>query len=456
MMTYLRLLLAHLPAFALGLALVELLYPRRGARHLALKLALAPGLGWGASSALYFFWSLAFTPFSAGYAWLEGGLALALLGWAAWRGWRGAGSCLAWRRPAAAALAAGGVFALGALLLWLRADLQPNGNFDAYATWNLRARFLFLSGAQEWKTAFAPELAWWVHADYPLLWPLTLLRAYLSQQRVLTQAGVLQALIFAWSLLGLALAGMARLRGGWQAALSGLALIGMPWMLNYSAFQQADVPLVFYTLACLVLLLLAQREPAGGLYALAGLAAGCAAWTKNDGAVILLAACAALLACAPRRRNLAAFGLGLVLPLAALLVFKAALAPPGDLLGAQSAAQAAAKLLDPLRYAAIAAALLRLLPGVGGLPWPALAAGLLYLLLAGRDPRQPGLSVLLLPGLTLLGYSVVYLITPQPLEWHLNYSLDRLVFHAFVPALFVWLSLARTPEDLWAALTGRA
>ena len=470
MTLYLRLLLAHLPAFLIGLAMVELLWPRRGPAGGGLKLALAPGLGWGISTALFFLWSQAASPYPRIYPYLEWGFALGLSLAALWSGrkaWthfaRPAAVTLPRLLPGAAALL---VFAAGGLLLWLRADAQPSGNFDAYAIWNMRARFLFLSDARTWKEAFSPALEWWTHADYPLLWPLALLRAYFSQGRILSQAGVFQAWTYGAALLGLFIAGLRSLhpfRSGWQAVVGGMVLLGLPWFVNYTAFQQSDVPLAYFYLATLILLLLYQREAHPGLAALAGLAAGCAAWTKNDGIVFLVAAAACFATLGIRRAKeprlpmpgMAAFGAGLILPLAALLSFKLFLAPPGDLIGAQSIADITAKLLDPSRYLSIGLAIVRAIPTLGGLPWPAAAAGAGYLLLAGfarRVSGPTGARLFMLPSLTLLGYCAVYLITPHTLEWHLGYSLDRLLFHLLIPALFLALVLVRSPEELAAHL----
>ena len=464
MTIYLRLLLTHLPAFLIGLAMVELLWPRRGPADGWLKLSLAPGLGWGISTALFFFWSLAASPYARAYDFLEWGFALGLSLAALWSGRAAWSNSL--RMPsisfpsilsAAAALL---IFAAGGLLLWLRADAQPSGNFDAYAIWNMRARFLFLSDSRTWKEAFSPVLEWWTHADYPLLWPLALLRAYFSQGRILSQAAVFQTVVFGAGLLGLFIAGLRILRPGYQAVIGGLALVGLPWFIHFTAFQQSDVPLAYFYLAAMILFLLDQREAHPGLAALAGVAAGCAAWTKNDGIVYLIAAVAAvgiLPVGAPRTRlqRWAAFGAGLLLPLLALLTFKVTLAPPGDLIGAQSGAEIIAKLLDPSRYLTIAAALIRSLPTLGGLAWPAVAGAAAYLLLAGPARGQTGARFWILPGLSLLGYCAVYLITPNPLEWQLGYSLDRLLFHLLIPSLFLALTLVRSPEELVALLRQR-
>ncbi len=46
---------------------------------------------------------------------------------------------------------------------------NPHGNWDAWAIWNMHARFLYRGGAS-WRVLFSPELAY-SHPDYPLLLP---------------------------------------------------------------------------------------------------------------------------------------------------------------------------------------------------------------------------------------------------------------------------------------------
>src|SRR6185369_16887396 len=72
-----------------------------------------------------------------------------------------------------------------------------------------------------------------------------------------------------------------RERRGWPLAALGLAmLVGTPFFTSWSAAQDADVPLCCFVLVTLVLL--ERGAGAGdGVATLAGLAAACAAWTKN-------------------------------------------------------------------------------------------------------------------------------------------------------------------------------
>src|SRR5262249_20619248 len=92
-----------------------------------------------------------------------------------------------------------------------------------------------------------------------------------------------------------------------------------------------------------------------GLLVLAGFAAGCAGWTKNEGLLFIAATAAALLLPVVRRpavtlRRFGFFLSGLALPLIVTLWFKLTVAPPNDLMGGRHQAEVLQKLLSPERY----------------------------------------------------------------------------------------------------------
>jgi hypothetical protein len=43
-------------------------------------------------------------------------------------------------------------------------------------------------------------------------------------------------------------------------------------------------------------------------------------------------------------------------------------------------------------------------------------------------------------------YMLIYVITPHDLEWHLNYSMSRLLIHLFPMALCSFFLFVNTPE----------
>lgn len=45
--------------------------------------------------------------------------------------------------------------------------------------------------------------------------------------------------------------------------------------------------------------------------------------------------------------------------------------------------------------------------------------------------------------LQLGGYYLIYLITPHPVAWQLEFSLDRLLLHVYPVMLFLWFALVR-------------
>jgi hypothetical protein len=47
-----------------------------------------------------------------------------------------------------------------------------------------------------------------------------------------------------------------------------------------------------------------------------------------------------------------------------------------------------------------------------------------------------------------LAYFGIYLITPNPQEWQIMYSMSRLLIHLFPMALLVFFLVIRTPDDL--------
>lgn len=55
-------------------------------------------------------------------------------------------------------------------------------------------------------------------------------------------------------------------------------------------------------------------------------------------------------------------------------------------------------------------------------------------------------SIVLL--LMLMGYFMVYIISPHDLVWHLNTSLERLFLQLLPSAIFIFFVLLTTPEEM--------
>jgi 4-amino-4-deoxy-L-arabinose transferase-like glycosyltransferase len=244
-----------------------------------------------------------------------------------------------------------------------------------------------------------------------------------------------------------------------HVAESGAAVVGRVPVrsprLSAAAVHCADVPLAFFILAGAVLFEL--HDAVGGsarLALLAGVFTALAAWTKNEGLLVLAVNAIIRLGLAARHpswakgRHLALAALGAIPVVAVLLIFKPRFAPPNDLVAGQSSEATLARLIDPRRYGMIAVHFLRALLSIGPGAVVLLAC---YRLLLGRAPRRPngprGLHVLALLALMLLGYAAVYLTMPNDLSGHLHYSLDRLYVQLWPAALLAFFLAPATPEE---------
>jgi hypothetical protein len=354
-----------------------------------------------------------------------------------------------------------------------RMRAYPHGDgWDAFAIWNLHARFLFLGGS-DWRDGFTALLPG-SHPDYPLLLPAATAHFWTYLGRDDARVPSLIGFLFSFATVGVLFAALSILRGRGQAMLCGTALLATPFFIEQGTAQYADVPLAFFLLATVVLLCLYDGNPgdraprpASGLLALAGVAAAFAAWTKNEGLLFLGAIVVSRLLILIRPR-----GEGLskrsdpslreiwtaVAPLIAAIVpvllviayFKHSIAPPSELFADPKAT--IRKLLDLTRYWAIikwyGKGFLRfghwlLIPGT------LLLVGFYYV--AGREDRRAGqagvrTSILAL-ALTLAGYFAVYLITPYDLYWHLRFSLTRLFLQLWPATLFLFFLAVQSPSE---------
>ena len=135
------------------------------------------------------------------------------------------------------------LLALAAVTAAYRAS--PHGEWDAWAIWNLHARFLF-RGGDEWRTLFQID---WSQPAYPLLMPASVARvwAYAGHETTLGPALVALAFVIATVLLVMTALDLNRRR----AWIAGSLLIGAGGFLAQVSSQCADVPLACFIVATL-------------------------------------------------------------------------------------------------------------------------------------------------------------------------------------------------------------
>ena len=448
-------------AWASGVGMAHLAWRSLNPWSLPLKIFLGIGLGLGMTSCLYFL-RLVFFPGQDGYLLLQAGIfsIILILLYLQKR--------LSLDFPVRSisfsktnilfGLAAIVILALALQYSLVSARIAPHGDYDAHAIWNLRARFIYRLG-DEWQKAFSPAINRDFHMDYPLLVPMNVTGGWNTMKEEVTRVPAVQAMLFLGGLAGVMFSGLAYVRSIGQGALAVTVLLATPYILQFSSFQTADIPLSYFFLASAVLLFLAVYETSAGLLFLCGLMAGLSAWTKNEGqSYALIAAVTGLFLFYKRGwRNYASLLGGMALPILTLLVFKTVLPGRNDLLAGNGLFEILLKLWDTDRYSTIFHYLGSELAVLGGWPISILMILAIYGLVMGVNGSARNGQVMWLIWIVLaqfLAYFAVYLITPNELEWQLMYSMSRLLIHLFPMALLIFFLVIRTPDSLFELPTG--
>ncbi|MCX6833698.1 MAG: glycosyltransferase family 39 protein [candidate division Zixibacteria bacterium] len=455
-----------LPMAAAWLAL-ECWWPgepsQRGDRLFRLSLAGPLGAWFGA---LFFFvWALAFTPAGRAMVLVHAGLLLATIivlvsRWYV-RGQRTHANLERIPMPADvtvpaermlarwACLVTGGLALCGFASCLLR---NPHGMWDAWAMWNLRARFLYRSGMY-WADSFSPDL-FWSSPNYPLGLPgfVALAWKYVGSETVIVP--MLVAAMFFMATCAVLYASLRRQSGPIAAALGLIGLCGTPFFIRHSAAQYADVPVGFFFLTSTALMASYDRDPdrSRGWLVLTGVAVSLAAWTKNEGLLFLAAFTVARVVLASvgserARLGREAFGLlaGAAPTLAILAVFKSFLAPTDSHFATQSWGTLAEKLGDWSRYQEVATAFFKGMSTFGGGMGALVIVVLLLVGVNWREFRQKRwLSGMIVLGMMLTGFFFIYITTPQRLTWYMGVSLNRILLQLWPMTVFlVFLNLKK-------------
>lgn len=325
------------------------------------------------------------------------------------------------------------------------AAASPHGTWDAWAIWNLRARFLYRDGGIAWRDGFTPLLDW-SHPDYPLLVPAFVAGVWKTLGHEIQTVPIALGAFFTFGSAVLMAASLWILRGARQCLLAGLTLAATPALYGMGSTQCADVPLAFFVLATLATAAIADLYRSAGLTALAGMMAALAGWTKNEG--LLWFVCFVLAQLAVRRlRTLPRFLAGSAPFVATILMFKTQAAASSYIFGAAGRIGMMDRLLDISRYDFIARQALLHVWNFGRLvvsPFVILAILLAVVGIrpAGRDQRTIQTAILAL-GLTASGYLMIYVLCPLDLAWIIGSSMDRLILQLWPGIVFTVFLAAR-------------
>ncbi len=454
-----------LVSLLIGVGVTSLLRRRapKGVAEGTLTLCISWAVGHGLTSCLLFLWLLVYGSVARAYVLLEVVVAAALM-IALLRGEKS-------RQPPKIDLHprpfvggswwVGGAFTIACLAMIAAVSAVaiqfPHGGWDTWAIYGGRARAIF-RGGPAWRDAFSPLLAW-SHPGYPLLHPLSLVRAWIYCGREVVSVPTITTVMLTGATISLLVSALSVLRGRVQGWLGGLVLLTSTTLLLIGGSGLSDMPLVFLCLATVVLLALWRERGGDAHLVLAGITAGLAAWTKNEGLLFVVAVTASVIAVSIHAegvraavRRVGALAAGLLPVLTVVMLFKTLVAPPSELVSAMMSESALEKLADAGRYRYLLRELTRHAVPDGS---RALLAALLaaYLACMGRGRVRAGAgpgAIALLPWFA--GYMIVYLTTPYDLPWHFQTSIDRILLQmwpCFVLVFFLYVArpLERTMND---------
>jgi hypothetical protein len=176
---------------------------------------------------------------------------------------------------------------------------------------------------------------------------------------------------------------------------------------------------------------------------MAGLFAGLAAWTKNEGLVLIEGASLGLALALLLNRRIADAGwwaAGLVLPLATVLWYKLVVAPvaPEYMPATETVASVTGRLLDPDRLLAIASAAAGFLVRWGSPVMPGVLVLVTAAALGAAVPRRgvPSRYVLAALAIMVAGYAALWISAPFDAVWLVTTTFDRLMVQLW-PTLVV-------------------
>lgn len=448
------LLLAFLAPLIFGLFISNFLLGKLQLATPVLSSAIAVGVGIGSSSVLFIILNLVHLP-SLVIFFIE----FALIAYAYWKykteikfnSPAKTGKNVLFYAVAALFIVA---IALDIFIFFVDSAKDPHGLYDAWSYWNLRAKFISRAPG-EWSHLF--KYLYFFHGDYPLLHTGFIARGWIIVGKETVWVPIITAFLFTFATIALLYAAVSHFTASkTQGMIAGLAMLCTPFYMVMGDSQYVDSPAGYFFLIAIVVFALADaqsnKEPY--LYILAGLAAGLAAWTKNEGLLFIAVVYGAriiTLFFTDRKLlidELTFFSLGLLPVLALIIYFKLFIAPANDLL-AEGNESAIAKLKDMARYAFIRDWFKLKIVDFGkwySNPWwllPIYALGVGVNFKAKRRTLFFTASVLLM---MLTGYFFIYVTTYIDLTFHLSTSLHRLYFQLMPSFLFLYFVSLKSPE----------
>lgn len=369
----------------------------------------------------------------------------------------------------------------------------PWGSWDPMFTWIMRARFL-VDGGSQWTNGFSNDLAL-LHPDYPPMfsWALVPLWGLDGSQSSLAVASLFYPFLLSWVLI---------LLGWWNVshknqpsmlfgAVAIAVILSTPLFLYLFAIKSLDLVLSFAIFASLAWYQCSKIERSRFTDTTSYFVVAWAALVKNEGQLWVVSFFAALVllrivkslsdsgkevdVSSGHQTNWKFVFQGALVPIAFLVLFKISIAPPNDLMHPERAFQIS-QVIQPEVFLNPYSLLVRL-DQVENLEWHkviwnhfgnvalnwksfgfllwATPVFLAWSVFRNRK-RFPAISLAI--AIQLIGYYVVYLLTPYNPYWHVTTSMDRLLIHVAPAAVALFgfsLCLARNETDAVESKMGK-
>ncbi len=335
---------------------------------------------------------------------------IAVLGWLVFEAYRAERAKAALSRPdwiAAGALLV--VLILSTFSMTRGWDLHPMGNWDAWSIWNLRAKFL-----QAGPLAWSPLLAN-THPEYPLMLSSTVARA--ARMESIEFASQAIGYTFFLALIAIVTGGVAIVRGSLAGLMAGLTLACTATLIDETPTQYADVPIAAF-FAAAVVFVLTERPIWAGVFA------GLAMWTKDEGAMF----CALLVAAVAifKTRHTWKVAIGMIPGAAAYGYFKIALAPHVTGLFGSGAMS---RLVQGGRWSVVLGGVLSQMISLGASYMHPILILIVFAIAVKlrSDSRRDAYLMSALAAAMIVGYCAVMVAQPNDVLWQTNTAAGRLV-----------------------------
>jgi hypothetical protein len=324
--------------------------------------------------------------------------------------------------------------------------VSPHGQWDAWAIWNQKARFMFRAGPG-WTASMVQS---WSGPSHPMLVSLAVARLWAYAGAELTIVPAALSLVYGCAVVALVVGALGtRTRRAWVAG----AVVMAPFTFSHLvAAQTADLPLGLFVTASLVVLRGGALEGwdtprAARTMALAGLLGGCAAFTKNEGFVFLAASSVVVAWIAVRhgRFGAAVWWGAAALPLAVLMIWFKLTFPVGtaEYFTEHGGPGPIERAMDMDRLRLIGALAARFWWRWGGGPATGalLATTLVSITTAAAPGEWTGRGLVWVVAAMVVSYYMVWVLSPMETVWLIGSTFDRLMAQVWPTLVLVAASV---------------